>query len=68
MTHASRQPPADTSTCHRSWCRCHGEGGCASRPARIPGTDIAAWLTAAATGQTTLIVDLPGQTIEINLP
>ena len=68
MSSPSRQPPADTPTCHESWCRCHGETGCASRPARIPGTDIATWLTATPSGQKVLLVDLPGRPIEINLP
>jgi hypothetical protein len=68
MPYTSHRPPVDTPARHESWCRCHGEAGCASRPARIPGTDIAVWLTASPSGQKTLIVDLPGGTIEINLP
>lgn len=69
MSNSSRQSSADTPTPHESWCRRHSEAGCASRTARIPGTDIATWLAATPSGQNVLIVDLPGtRPIEINLP
>ena len=50
---------------HRTWCAVHSGNECQSEETTIPGSSLSVWLAATGTERPRLVVDQPGDYIEL---
>ena len=50
---------------HRPWCAVHSGNECQSEETTIPGSSLSVWLAATGTERPRLVVDQPGDYIEL---
>ncbi len=50
---------------HRSWCAVHTGNECQSEETTIPGSSLSVWLAATGAERPRLVIDQPGDYIEI---
>jgi hypothetical protein len=50
---------------HRPWCVVHSGNECQSEETTIPGSSLSVWLAATATERPRLVIDQPGDYIEV---
>jgi hypothetical protein len=50
---------------HRAWCVVHSGNECQSEETTIPGSSLSVWLAATGTERPRLVIDQPGDYIEI---
>jgi hypothetical protein len=50
---------------HRAWCAVHTGDECQSEETTIPGSSLSVWLAATGTERPRLVIDQPGDYIEL---
>ena len=50
---------------HRPWCAVHSGNECQSEETTIPGSSLSVWLAATGTERPRLVIDQPGDYIEV---